>query len=58
MLFDFAAAAKGCRDILDECIDELTARWRDKQLQYTWLRALQHACAASAFGMQLVWCNR
>ncbi len=40
-LFDFAAAAKGCRDILGNDVDRLTAVWRDKQLQYTWLRALQ-----------------
>jgi 2-haloacid dehalogenase len=26
---------------LGESIDKLTALWRDKQLQYTWLRALQ-----------------
>jgi FMN phosphatase YigB (HAD superfamily) len=35
-LFDFAAAAKGCHDVLGESIDKLTALWRDKQLQYTW----------------------
>jgi len=40
-LFDFASAAKGCRDVLGDAIDKLTALWRDKQLQYTWLRALQ-----------------
>src|SRR5262252_3998260 len=40
-LFDFAAAARGCRDVLGESIDKLSALWRDKQLQYTWLRALQ-----------------
>ncbi len=40
-LFDFAAAAKGCRDVLGDDVDRLTALWRDKQLQYTWLRALQ-----------------
>ena len=40
-LFDFAAAAKGCRDVLGDSIDKLTALWREKQLQYTWLRALQ-----------------
>jgi len=40
-LFDFAAAARGCRDVLGEDIDRLTALWRDKQLQYTWLRAVQ-----------------
>lgn len=40
-LFDFAAAARGCRDVLGESIDRLTALWREKQLQYTWLRAAQ-----------------
>ncbi len=40
-LFDFAAAAKGCRDVLGTDADRLTALWRDKQLQYTWLRALE-----------------
>src|SRR6516164_8479002 len=40
-VFDFAGAARGCRDVLGESIDKLTALWRDKQLQYTWLRALQ-----------------
>src|SRR5713226_1515117 len=40
-LFDFASAAKGCRELLGDDIDKLTALWREKQLQYTWLRALQ-----------------
>ena len=40
-LFDFAAAARGCRDVLGDRIDALTSLWRDKQLQYTWLRAVQ-----------------
>ena len=40
-LFDFAAAARGCREVLGGRIDQLTSLWRDKQLQYTWLRALQ-----------------
>ncbi len=40
-LFDFAAAARGCRDVLGDQIDKVTALWRDKQLQYTWLRATQ-----------------
>ena len=40
-LFDFAAAAKGCRDGLGDQMGSLTALWRDKQLQYTWLRAVQ-----------------
>src|SRR5919197_5364289 len=40
-LFDFASAARSCRDVLGDAIDELTPLWRDKQLQYTWLRAVQ-----------------
>lgn len=40
-LFDFAAAARRCKDDLGEHADRLTALWRDKQLQYTWLRAAQ-----------------
>ncbi len=40
-LFDFASAAKGCRELLGENTDKLTTLWRDKQLQYTWLRAVQ-----------------
>jgi 2-haloacid dehalogenase len=40
-LFDFATAARGCRDVLGDDTERLTALWRDKQLQYTWLRAAQ-----------------
>src|SRR5271166_2435807 len=40
-LFDFASAARKCRDVLGDDIDKLTVLWRDKQLQYTWLRATQ-----------------
>ena len=40
-LFDFGAAARVCRDFLGADVDRLTALWRDKQLQYTWLRAIQ-----------------
>jgi 2-haloacid dehalogenase len=40
-LFDFASAAKASRDILGDDADVLNALWRDKQLQYTWLRAAQ-----------------
>jgi 2-haloacid dehalogenase len=39
-LFDFAAAARGCRDVLGADVEKLTVLWRDKQLQYTWLRSL------------------
>ncbi|MFC3677133.1 MULTISPECIES: haloacid dehalogenase type II [Alphaproteobacteria] len=40
-LFDFSSAAKGCKDVLGEKTEPLTALWRDKQLQYTWLLAAQ-----------------
>ena len=40
-LFDYASAAAGCREALGERLAPLTTLWRDKQLQYTWLRALQ-----------------
>ncbi len=41
-LFDFASAAARCRDVLGEKAGPLTTLWRDKQLQYSWLRSLQH----------------
>ena len=40
-LFDFASAAAGCADVPDDKAAALTALWRDKQLQYSWLRAVQ-----------------
>jgi 2-haloacid dehalogenase len=40
-LFDYASAAAGCRDILGDRHEHLAALWRDKQLQYTWLRTLE-----------------
>ena len=40
-LFDHASAAARCRDALGDRLDRLSALWREKQLQYTWLRALQ-----------------
>src|SRR5258708_687320 len=40
-LFDFASAAARCSDALGEKSKALTGLWRDKQLQYTWLRAVQ-----------------
>jgi len=40
-LFDFASAAAGCADVLGDQAVPLTAMWRDKQLQYSWLRAVQ-----------------
>jgi 2-haloacid dehalogenase len=41
-LFDYASAAAGCRDLLGDKAEQLTLLWRDKQLQYTWLRAVQN----------------
>ena len=40
-LFDFASAASRCEDVLGAASAPLTTIWRDKQLQYTWLRGLQ-----------------
>jgi len=40
-LFDFASAARSCADVLGDAVDRVSALWRDKQLQYTWLRAAQ-----------------
>lgn len=40
-LLDFASAAAGCRDVLGDKAAPLTTLWRDKQLQYAWLRSLQ-----------------
>ena len=40
-LFDFASAAGRCDGVPTERRQELTSLWRDKQLQYTWLRTLQ-----------------
>src|SRR5215471_8465082 len=40
-LFDYASAAARCRDVLGQKLDSLNALWREKQLEYTWLRAVQ-----------------
>jgi 2-haloacid dehalogenase len=40
-LFDFATATRRCKEELGAHADRLTTLWRDKQLQYTWLRAAQ-----------------
>ncbi len=40
-LFDFASAAARCPGIPEDKRAALTTLWRDKQLQYTWLRTLQ-----------------
>src|SRR5258708_37948314 len=40
-LFDYASPAAACRDALGGKYDRLTSLWRERQLQYTWLRAAQ-----------------
>ena len=40
-LFDVGAATARCRDALGEHADALSALWRTKQLEYTWLRSLR-----------------
>jgi 2-haloacid dehalogenase len=39
-LFDFNSAVAHCRDDLGDRADTLSQLWREKQLQYTWLRSL------------------
>ena len=39
-LFDYASAAARYRDQIGDQFTALTTLWRDKQLQYTWLRSL------------------
>src|SRR5229473_6433558 len=40
-LFDYASAAARCSDVLGNRLAGLNALWREKQLQYSLLRALQ-----------------
>ena len=40
-VFDFASAAACCTEIPEDKRVALTTLWRDKQVQYTWLRSLQ-----------------
>ena len=40
-LFDFASAAARCRSEVGDKLERLNTTWREKQLQYTWLRALE-----------------
>ena len=44
-LFDFASAAARCQDVPDQKLGALTSLWREKQLQYTWLRSLEDSYA-------------
>ena len=40
-LFDVASGVQRCADVLSDRAARLAALWRDKQLQYSWLRAVQ-----------------
>jgi 2-haloacid dehalogenase len=40
-LFDYASAAARCGDALGDRLGPLNTLWRDKQLQYAWLRSLE-----------------
>jgi len=40
-LLDYGSATTRCADALGDALPKLTALWRDKQLQYTWLRTAQ-----------------
>ncbi len=40
-LFDYTSAASRCRDVLGEKFAQVNALWREKQLQYSWLRAIE-----------------
>ena len=40
-LFDYGSAAACCADELGDKREKLNTLWREKQLQYTWLRAAQ-----------------
>ena len=40
-LFDLASAARRCGDVLGDRAGPLAVLWREKQLAYSWLRAVQ-----------------
>jgi 2-haloacid dehalogenase len=44
-LFDFASAAARCPDVPEDRRAALTTLWRDKQIQYAWLRTLENRYA-------------
>lgn len=44
-IFDFSSAAARCPRVPEDKRAALTELWRDKQLQYTWLRSLQRRYA-------------
>lgn len=44
-LFDVASVARKCRELYGDSAERLTALWREKQLQFTWLRSLMDSYA-------------
>lgn len=54
-LFDVHSAAAQCRDVLGDKAAAVSAVWRQKQLEYTWLRSLMgvHADFAEVTGEAL-----
>jgi len=40
-LFDFSSAAARCAEVPDQKLGALTSLWRERQLQYSWLRSMQ-----------------
>jgi 2-haloacid dehalogenase len=44
-LFDYASAVARCQDVLGDKAELVNLRWREKQLQYSWLRSLQNRYA-------------
>jgi hypothetical protein len=51
-LFDYASAAAKCEDRLGGKLVPFTTLWRDKQLQYSWLRAAQYCHVWTAPALQ------
>jgi 2-haloacid dehalogenase len=40
-LFDYSSAAAFCLEALGDKFERFNSLWREKQLQYTWLRTIQ-----------------
>lgn len=61
-LFDVHSAVMRHADRLGPVAKPFSAHWREKQLEYTWTRALMERYIdfwqASAFGWQSCWINR
>jgi 2-haloacid dehalogenase len=47
-LFDLASAAARCEEVALDRRAALSALWRDKQVQYSWLRSLRSTSRSTA----------